>query len=114
MIQTLTLPWPARALNPNAGVHRMALYRAKKAMKHACWAIAKGANLQLPAEGRIDVELFCYPPIKRARDEDNMIASMKAGLDGIAIAGRCNDSRFHVTCRFVEQQGGYIKAVITT
>ena len=114
MIQTLTLPWPAKALNPNTGAHRMALYRAKKAMKHACWAIAKQACLKVPDAGPINVHLVCYPPIKRYRDEDNLIASMKAGLDGIAIAAKCNDSRFHVTCEFVEQQGGFIKAVITT
>lgn len=114
MIQTLTLPWPAKVLSPNARPHHMALYRSKKLMREACYVIAKQAGLALPSEGRIGVHLVCYPPTKRYRDEDNLIGSMKSALDGIAMAGRCNDHQFKVTCEFMDLQGGYIKAVITT
>jgi crossover junction endodeoxyribonuclease RusA len=34
------------------------------------------------------------PPDRRARDLDNMLASIKSGLDGLADALEANDRRF--------------------
>jgi hypothetical protein len=39
--------------------------------------------------------LFFYPPDKRHRDLDNMLASVKYGLDGIAEAWGINDRVFN-------------------
>lgn len=55
-----------------------------------------------------------YPPDRRARDDDNMIASFKAGRDGIALALGIDDKRF-VTKPFVQNAiGGYIKVRLTS
>lgn len=43
----------------------------------------------------LHVELvFRPPPDHRERDRDNLLASMKAGLDGVASALQIDDSRF--------------------
>ena len=39
------------------------------------------------------------PPSKRRRDEDNLLATCKAYLDGIAFGLKVNDCNFH----FLEQ-----------
>ena len=36
--------------------------------------------------GKVNIEFHCYPPDNARRDEDNLLASMKAGIDGIADA----------------------------
>ena len=40
------------------------------------------------------IRLLFSPPDKRRRDVDNMLASMKASLDGIALAIGCDDVEF--------------------
>lgn len=40
------------------------------------------------------IRLLFSPPDKRRRDIDNMLASMKASLDGIALAIGCDDVEF--------------------
>lgn len=57
--------------------------------------------------------LTFYPPDRRSRDDDNLIASFKAGRDGLALALGIDDKRF-VTFPFVHTQtGGMIKVRLT-
>ena len=88
-MNTVVLPWPPKELSPNARLHHMALHRVKKAYRTACWLQARKAGMSaatlLGAE-EAEVHLVFYPPDKRNRDADNMLASMKAGLDGLADA----------------------------
>lgn len=111
---TLTLPWPPRALSPNARTHWRKKAPIAKAYKEACWALTKEAGIVLPeSEGRLALWLDFYPPDRRARDDDNMIASFKSGRDGLALALGIDDKRFR-TFPFVRDQiGGYIKVRIT-
>lgn len=92
------LPWPAKELSPNARQHWAAAARAKKAYRARCRALGLAAGLGLvPASAeRLAVHLDFFPPDKRARDWDNMIASMKAGLDGLADAMGVDDSRWRL------------------
>lgn len=94
----ITLPWPPRALSPNVRVHYMALARAKKRYRQACHlqAIA-GHCRQMAPDTRLHLRLTFVPPDKRRRDLDNLIASMKAGLDGVADALGVDDSRWRLT-----------------
>ena len=88
------LPLPPRGLHPNSRLHYQALARLKKAYKHDCWALTKEAGAKAPTEGRIRLHIEWWPRTANAYDQDGAIASMKAGLDGIALALGVDDSRF--------------------
>ncbi|MFZ5565996.1 MAG: hypothetical protein ACOY95_03235 [Pseudomonadota bacterium] len=114
MNQEVTLPWPAKELSPNARVHWAVLARAKKSYRVACFALARQARITQPGLGNIRIEMTFYPPTRRARDDDNLIASMKAGLDGLADAMGVNDKRFKIKPPKVsEQLGGMVKVQIS-
>jgi crossover junction endodeoxyribonuclease RusA len=63
-------------------------------------ALAAGAldfAKALPEGAPLRVTLKIYPPDKRRRDWDNIVASLKSGLDGIADALGIDDSRFRLS-----------------
>jgi crossover junction endodeoxyribonuclease RusA len=92
----IELSWPAPALSPNARVHHTALYRAKKAAKtEAGWATKFVRPFDWGSDGPFDVLIRAYPPVNRNRDADNLVASCKAHLDGIAAVLGVNDSTFN-------------------
>lgn len=113
--QTVIFPWPPAILSPNGRPHHMALYRAKKLYKQACWALAKEAHMTAPADSRPLVTMTFVPPTRRNRDADNLVAMMKAGLDGLAEAMGCNDSRFRLGMPVVltDQIGGFVRVVVS-
>lgn len=95
MMLTFTLPWPPRALSPNARhAHWSQLARAKKRYRDACalQARVQGGH-KLDAQD-LAVTLRFVPPDRRRRDLDNLIGSMKAGLDGLADVLGVDDSRW--------------------
>jgi len=55
------------------------------------------------------VKITFYPPDKRHRDADNMIASMKAGFDGVADALKVDDKLFRPTFVFSDEVKGMVK-----
>jgi len=95
----IELGWPANALSPN---HRSrshwprtrALAAAKKEGFLACKAAMMGGGAPRWSNPRIAFVITAYPPDKRARDDDNVKASLKAHRDGIALALGIDDSRF--------------------
>ena len=99
----IELPWPPKELSPNARVHFRAKAAATKAYREQAYWTAKTAYMrgeltrsELPAEGVISLRFEFRPPDARRRDLDNMLSSMKAGLDGIADALEVNDQRFEL------------------
>jgi crossover junction endodeoxyribonuclease RusA len=74
--------------------------------------MAAGGFADLP-EGTLALWLDFYPPDRRARDDDNIIAAFKAGRDGMAEALGINDRRFRVFPFVVDGIGGMVKARIT-
>ncbi len=95
------LPWPDSALSPNARLHWSKAARAKKVYRAKCRTIGLAAGLGyvegLPsAPAAVLVHLEFFPPDRRARDWDNMLASMKSGLDGLADAMGVDDSRWRL------------------
>jgi Holliday junction resolvase RusA-like endonuclease len=90
----ITVYWPSKALSPNARVHWAVKSRAKAAAReeaHIQTIFAKA--MRLPWAG-LQYDLACYPADKRHRDEDNINASIKAHLDGIADATGIDDRHF--------------------
>jgi crossover junction endodeoxyribonuclease RusA len=103
------LPWPPKELSPNSTLHWSKKAKKKKEYRTACWALTLEAKLSAPGgEGKIPVEITFYPPDKRHRDADNMVASIKAGLDGLADALKVNDKRFLPTFKFAEEVLGMV------
>ncbi len=98
----VTLPWPDRRLNPNARIHFHERARLAKLAKEAACILTCAA---IPIEqrrvlevgnGPVLLSITFRPPDARARDLDNMLASTKAALDGLADALRVDDVRFEL------------------
>lgn len=90
----IELPWPHRDLSPNARVHFRAKAAATKAYREQAYWLTKASDLIAPDEGNIALRIDFHPPDKRRRDLDNMLASIKGGIDGIADGLGVNDQRF--------------------
>jgi crossover junction endodeoxyribonuclease RusA len=102
---SIELGWPAKQLSPNSRVHHMERYRYAKGSKDtAYWATKAVLGLsKFEHDGSpIRVTLTAYPADKRARDSDNLLASCKALLDGIALALGVNDSLFDPRVQWAE------------
>lgn len=97
---SLELPWPGRDLSPNGRLHWSRLARAKKAYRAGCkaagapFAAVLAPTLVRDPGARLALSLTFLPPDRRRRDIDNLLASMKAGLDGLADAWGVDDSRW--------------------
>lgn len=93
---TITLPLPPRALHPNSRPHFMAKANAAKkyratasVLASACW---RGPGPKWPAA---QVHIVYFFKDTRRRDRDNLLAWLKAGIDGIADSGIVgNDADF--------------------
>lgn len=112
--QQILLPWPAKALSPNARGHWSQRSRAAKAYRMQCFLFAKKAGLIAPA-GRILLQLEFLPPTARRRDDDNLLASFKAGRDGLADALGIDDSLFvsQVQIGEVHRPGGAVRVTLS-
>lgn len=113
----VTLPWPPSALSPNTRhAHWSQLAKAKRRYRQACHLEALAGHcrlMRLAPDERLHLTLLFVPPDRRARDLDNLIASMKSGLDGVADALGVDDSRWALTCSIDEREiGGMVRVAI--
>ena len=92
---TIILPLPARKLSPNARVHwaeKAKLTRAARKVAHL--AALEVLNLRRPPgwlKARLEVKAFFKT--RNFPDPDNLTASMKSSIDGIADAGIILDDK---------------------
>ena len=110
----IQLSWPAKALSPN---HRSRSHwprtNALKAARKEGYlstleAMGKGGAPKW-SNPRFAFVITAYPPDRRARDDDNLIASIKPFRDGIAQALGVDDSRFDTRLQWGEPvKGGKI------
>lgn len=108
----LTLPWPQRILSPNARAHYMAVGKAKKALR-AEWAWqAKAQGAGEIAAKSLTVALEFHKPSRRAMDMDNMLASCKAGLDGLADVLGVDDSKWTLVLSVAPEIGGFVRVEV--
>lgn len=89
----IELPWPHKALSPNARPHHLAKWKQVKAHRQWAYLATLAAKISVP-EGTIRVTITAYPKVERGRDRDNMVAWCKSYLDGIADGLGVNDTRF--------------------
>ena len=95
----ITLDWPPATLSPNNRAHWSALARAKSTYRFAAMIFAREAfNAARPTLiAPLAVAVTFCPPDKRGRDMDNMVASIKAGLDGVSDAIGVDDRHWQLT-----------------
>jgi len=123
----LILPWPDKALSPNARVHWAKRAQAVKAARHEAFMLARHAGWTKDYLSaikpdsidyltlRYDLHSDFYPPNRYRRDDDNLIAAFKPYRDGIAQALNVDDFRFR-TIATVHQnvmKGGQVKVRMT-
>jgi crossover junction endodeoxyribonuclease RusA len=110
------LPWPPKELSPNARHHWATAAKAKKGYRSRCKTLGEGQALASVknSSDRVLVHLTFFPPDKRSRDWDNMIASMKSGLDGLADAMGVDDSRWRLSFDVsdVPEKGGLVLVTV--
>jgi len=112
---TVILPWPPKELSPNARVHWAKLAKVKKSYRSACASLARQEGLSSAfrsAAGVLHVSLVFVPPDRRQRDQDNMLAAMKSGLDGLADAIGIDDRRFRTTFEVADEVGGMVRVTL--
>ena len=108
----LTMPWPQRVLSPNARAHWAQIAKAKKALR-AEWAWqAKAQGASEVASKSLTVHLEFHKPSRRAMDMDNMLASCKAGLDGLADVLGVDDSKWSLVLSVAETIGGFVRVTV--
>jgi crossover junction endodeoxyribonuclease RusA len=112
----VVLPWPPRELSPNhRHAHWSQLARAKKRYRAACALISRAQGAGRVEWPEMAVSLTFVPPDKRRRDWDNLVASIKAGLDGLADVLGVDDSRWTVTSRIAHgetKRGGEVRVEV--
>lgn len=105
----IILPWPPRLLSPNARAHWAARAKVSKAYMTECWALTLQSGVAVDWDGTIHLWITFYPPDRRRRDDDNIIASFKSGRDGMARALKVDDVRFRTHPLVSDETGGVIK-----
>ena len=108
-MKELVLPWPPRALSPNARTHWAVLAKTKKSYRASCAYTAKQQGATRIDAERLKVHVIFVPPSNRRRDWDNMIASMKSGFDGLADVLGVDDSRWVVSHEILPEIGGFVR-----
>lgn len=86
--------YPHKDLSPNSRIHWAPKAKLKKSAKEEAYFATLAAKAKVPASEKIAVWIDIYPPDRRKRDVDNVLASLKPHLDGIAEALGIDDSRF--------------------
>ena len=112
----IVLGWPPSDLSPNKRLHWAKLAAAKKEYRKNCLSASReqlkkyrGVYENIPE--RLVLEMTFIPPDKRSYDRDNLVARMKAGIDGLADALRINDKRFNTVISTMDQDryGGFVQ-----
>lgn len=94
----ITLPWPDKRLSSNAREDRRAIADVRKAQKNQAYWLAKKAAMTFPhLTKQPHVRVTFHPPDNRRRDLDNMLASIKSALDGVALATGVDDGLWGLT-----------------
>lgn len=113
MIQ-ITLPWPPKELSPNARLHWARVSKVKKAYRDACYyqTLIELDRKNMLDDAPVSVHLEFFKPSRRAMDWDNLIARMKAGLDGMSDALKINDRNFQLSMKVADEIGGFVRVTI--
>ena len=115
----IVLGWPPSDLSPNKRLHWAKLATAKKQYRKDCLSVTKEQlkkykSVYEKIPEKLVLEMLFIPPDKRSYDRDNLVARMKAGIDGLSDALRINDKRFNTVISTMDTTtlGGYVRILI--
>lgn len=92
----------------------MTLAKLRKRYRAACALTAMSQGATSVAADRLNVHLIFVPPDRRARDDQNCMAAMKAGLDGVADVLKVDDSHWRTSYELESSQvGGFVRVEIS-
>ena len=104
---------PDHRLSPNARLHYMLLYKAKREAKEEAFAIAKKGSVPTKPYHRVHITITYVSKDKRRRDMDNLLASTKPAIDGIVAAKVIeDDSVFNVSYSLYYEVGDKARTII--
>jgi Holliday junction resolvase RusA-like endonuclease len=107
----LTFPWYPKELSPNSSCHFHVKAKKKAIYKELCYWTTKEANI--PKSDYKELHIIFYKPNRRHMDLDNMLASIKSGLDGMCNALEMDDRCFKkITIEIAKDIGGMINIEI--
>lgn len=102
-------PWPDRSLSPNARKHWSVVAKRRRVQNAEWHVLAEADNMPIGKH----LSITFHPPDKRPRDLDNMLASIKAGLDGLAAYMGIDDRLFEISItRGSPIKGGCVRVEI--
>lgn len=111
---SLELPWPNKALSPNARPHWAAKAKATKTCKELAWGLTRLATSGRFRGPSASLEWVFHPKTANEVDLDNCIASCKAYQDGISMGIQVDDKKFQCTYRIGEPiKGGLVRVSIS-
>ena len=91
----IILPLPVRVLSPNCQVAtpggRFAKASATKRYRRITREAVEAEQIETAPWGKVVVDVVFYHKVKRRRDEDNAMGSLKAVYDGIVDSGLVPD-----------------------
>ena len=95
----IEIPWPPRGLSPNARIHHMARAALVSAYRKECAILlmyhTSPKERQYAREKvALTLDVTFWHPTARKPDTDNMLASIKAGIDGVCQALHIDDGKF--------------------
>lgn len=108
----LILPWPPSGLSPNARLHHMAKHKLRSAYRTDCAWQAKAQGARAIKADALRLRITFVPPDRRPRDLDNMLASIKSGLDGLADVLGVDDSKWSLEILRSAQVGGMVRVEV--
>lgn len=110
----ITFPWYPKQLSPNANVHHFEKAKYKKIYKSECYYHTKAEMPKYPVKTDYTIlKITFYKPNNRHMDLDNMLASIKSGIDGMSDALQINDKQFtQITVIKSDKIGGYIEVEV--
>lgn len=107
----VTFPWYPKELNPNWTGHWSKKAKQKAIYKDACFWLTKEAKV--PCSSYTELYLTFYKPNRRHMDADNMLASLKSGIDGMCLAIGIDDKCFKkIVIEVHEDIGGFVKVEV--
>lgn len=108
------LPWPARELSPNSRVHWAKKAKASKAARLYAFVKTKEAYRAPVDFTKPTLHIQFFKPSARRMDLDNMLASIKPMLDGIADALGVDDSKFRLVLEVADEpvKGGVVEVTM--
>lgn len=92
----IPIGWPSSNLSPNGRPNRYAKAKSLREARNEGYVAtlaAKPVGFKF-GPGPLKVTIHAFPPVRRERDDDNLIASAKAFRDGIAAALGVDDKTF--------------------